>query len=110
MSLLTRDVMSGKLYNIYPEYFQQHIHKFNIQFFFHLVMILGYMEGAMESTTSISTPPDQVDQLIRMVGDEYQLETGSMLDNVGNVGTNLPVSEAKGKNVCYSMILSKFMI
>ena len=64
----------------------------------------------MESTTSISTPPDQVDQLIRMVGDEYQLETGSMLDNVGNVGTNLPVSEAKGKNVCYSMILSKFMI
>ena len=34
----------------------------------------GYMEGAMDSTTAMSTPPDQVDQLIQMVADEYGLQ------------------------------------
>ena len=46
----------------------------------------------MESSTSMSTPPDEVDKLIQMVGDEYGLQTGDMLDSAGAVGTNVPTT------------------
>jgi charged multivesicular body protein 1 len=53
----------------------------------------GYMEGAMEASTSMSTPPEQVDSLIQMVADEAGLQVGGMLDNVGPVGKGLPQKE-----------------
>jgi charged multivesicular body protein 1 len=50
----------------------------------------GYMEGAMESTTAMSTPPDEVDKLIQMVADEAGLDTAMALDELGEVGTHVP--------------------
>lgn len=51
----------------------------------------------MESSTAMSTPPDEVDKLIQMVGDEYGLQTGDMLDSVGAVGTNVPAPVAASR-------------
>ena len=53
----------------------------------------GYMEGAMEASTSMSTPPDQVDQLIQMVADEAGLDAAMALDEAGQVGTHVPNAE-----------------
>jgi charged multivesicular body protein 1 len=52
----------------------------------------AYMEGAMSSGTSISTPADQVDDLIQMVADENGLKIAGQLDSAGRVGTDLPVA------------------
>ena len=57
----------------------------------------GYMETAMESSTSMSTPPEQVDALIQMVADEAGLQVGGMLDNVGVVGKGLPEKKEEVK-------------
>ena len=57
----------------------------------------GYMEGAMEASTSMSTPPEQVDSLIQMVADEAGLQVGGMLDNVGAVGKGLPAAKEEIK-------------
>ena len=53
----------------------------------------GYMEGAMEASTAMSTPPDQVDQLIQMVADEAGLDAALQLDGLGEVGTHVPSAE-----------------
>ena len=42
----------------------------------------AYMESTMDSTTSMATPPDQVDQLIQMVADEAGLKLAGQLDKV----------------------------
>ena len=68
-------------------------------------MCLAYMEGAMESSTSMSTPPDEVDRLIQMVGDEYGLQTGEMLDSAGHVGTNVPAQVAASRKL---IVLTSF--
>mmetsp|Transcript_19759 Transcript_19759/g.19086 ORF Transcript_19759/g.19086 Transcript_19759/m.19086 type:complete len:203 (-) Transcript_19759:221-829(-) len=53
----------------------------------------GYMESTMEATTSMSTPPEQVDSLIQMVADEAGLQVGGMLDKAGPVGNAIPEAE-----------------
>lgn len=53
----------------------------------------GYMESTMENTTSMTTPPEQVDQLIQMVADEAGLQVAGQLDNAGPVGNSLPVQK-----------------
>ncbi|KAJ1427346.1 Snf7-domain-containing protein [Ochromonadaceae sp. CCMP2298] len=40
----------------------------------------GYMESTMESTTSMTTPPEEVDTLMKMVADEAGLELAGQLD------------------------------
>lgn len=48
------------------------------------------MENAMEATTSLSTPPEDVDKLIQMVADEHGLKVSTQMDSIGNVGTSVP--------------------
>lgn len=50
----------------------------------------AYMEGAMSNGTSMTTPADQVDDLIQMVADENGLKVAGQLDSAGSVGTELP--------------------
>ncbi|KAG5183207.1 Snf7-domain-containing protein [Tribonema minus] len=56
-------------------------------------VVAGYMENSMGTTTAMSTPPDQVDNLIQMVADEHGLEVGSKLDDAGRVGTTVPAAQ-----------------
>eukprot|EP00286_Rhodomonas_abbreviata_P000504 CAMPEP_0181287926 /NCGR_PEP_ID=MMETSP1101-20121128/54_1 /TAXON_ID=46948 /ORGANISM="Rhodomonas abbreviata, Strain Caron Lab Isolate" /LENGTH=186 /DNA_ID=CAMNT_0023392003 /DNA_START=1 /DNA_END=561 /DNA_ORIENTATION=- len=44
----------------------------------------GYMESTMESTTSMTTPPEEVDNLMKMVADEAGLELAGQLDTPGS--------------------------
>lgn len=57
----------------------------------------GYMEGAMEASTAMSTPPDQVDNLIQMVADEAGLDAAIQLDGLGETGKSLPNAEKAEK-------------
>ena len=58
----------------------------------------GYMESTMEATTSMSTPPEQVDTLIQMVADEAGLQLGEALDSAGAMSSTLPaVAPAEAK-------------
>lgn len=50
----------------------------------------GFMESAMEASTSLSTPPEDVDRLIQMVADEHGLKVSTQLDVIGTVGTTVP--------------------
>jgi charged multivesicular body protein 1 len=52
-----------------------------------------YMTNAMEASTSMTTPPEQVDTLIQMVAEEAGLQVGQDLDKVGAVGNTLPQKE-----------------
>lgn len=52
----------------------------------------GYMENAMSDATALSTPQEQVDELIQKVADEAGLDLGQQLDDIGKVGTALPQS------------------
>lgn len=52
----------------------------------------GYMEGAMNASTSSATPQEDVDSLIRMVADEHNLQLGSQLDEAGAVGVGTPAA------------------
>lgn len=54
----------------------------------------AYMEGAMSNGTSMTTPADQVEDLIQMVADENGLRVAGQLDSAGAVGTELPATEA----------------
>lgn len=54
----------------------------------------AYMEGAMNNGTSMTTPVEQVDDLIQMVADENGLALAGKLDSAGRVGTDLPNMEA----------------
>jgi charged multivesicular body protein 1 len=53
-----------------------------------------YMESTMQMTTSMTTPPEQVDSLIQMVADEAGLQVAWELDSAGAVGTAKPQKEA----------------
>ncbi|GLE04063.1 hypothetical protein PINS_up012974 [Pythium insidiosum] len=57
----------------------------------------AYMEGAMSNGTSISTPVDQVDDLIQMVADENGLKVAGQLDSAGRVDTDLPPAAVQEK-------------
>lgn len=54
----------------------------------------GYMESTMESTTAMTTPPEQVDSLIQMVAEEAGLKVAGELDNAGPVGSGVPQQNA----------------
>jgi len=45
-----------------------------------------YMEGTMNATTAMSTPGEQVDDLIMLVADEHNLELGDAFTEAGPVG------------------------
>lgn len=55
-----------------------------------------YMESTMDSTTAMSTPADQVDDLIRAVATENNLEVGAALTNapIGTAATAVSASES----------------
>ena len=50
-----------------------------------LLLFLEFMESTMTSTTSQSTPPEQVEALIQRVADEAGLEVGGLLNAAGRV-------------------------
>jgi charged multivesicular body protein 1 len=49
----------------------------------------GYMESTMESSTSMTTPPEEVDNLLQMVADEAGLQISGQLDSAGPVGSGV---------------------
>mmetsp|Transcript_25543 Transcript_25543/g.25782 ORF Transcript_25543/g.25782 Transcript_25543/m.25782 type:complete len:203 (-) Transcript_25543:75-683(-) len=53
----------------------------------------GYMESTMESTTTMVTPPDQVESLMRMAADEAGLQVDSLMDDAGSTGAALPMKQ-----------------
>ncbi|KAL7539050.1 hypothetical protein ACHAWF_006283 [Thalassiosira exigua] len=46
----------------------------------------AYMDTAMNATTASATPVDQVDELVKMVADENNLELGEAFGDLGPVG------------------------
>lgn len=46
----------------------------------------SYMDQAMNATTANATPVDQVDELVKMVADENNLELGEAFSDLGPVG------------------------
>lgn len=46
----------------------------------------AYMDQAMNATTANATPVDQVDDLVKMVADENNLELGEAFSDLGPVG------------------------
>ncbi|KAJ6515653.1 Snf7 family [Mycena sanguinolenta] len=57
----------------------------------------SYMEDAMSSTTAVSTPQDQIDQLIRQTADEADLELQHDLDAVPQQAPQEPVRDEDAK-------------
>ena len=56
------------------------------------------MEGAMEASTSMATPPDEVDSLISMIATEAGLDAADVLDKAGEVPTkSVPEGVAAAK-------------
>jgi charged multivesicular body protein 1 len=58
----------------------------------------AYMDQAMNTTTAASTPADQVDDLVKMVADENNLELGEAFSDLGPVG-KIKVPEKKKAEV-----------
>jgi charged multivesicular body protein 1 len=54
----------------------------------------GYMESTMESTTSMTTPPEEVDNLMKMVADEAGLELSGQLDSTPAGAVAAPAAAA----------------
>jgi len=54
-----------------------------------------YMEGTMNSTTAVSTPAEQVDELISQVADQHNLELGDAFREAGPLSTKAPKVAAK---------------
>lgn len=50
----------------------------------------AYMEGTMDNTTSLSTPEDQVTELMSQVADEHGLSLAGQLDDAGLVSETAP--------------------
>uniref|UniRef100_A0A7S0C3P8 Uncharacterized protein n=1 Tax=Proboscia inermis TaxID=420281 RepID=A0A7S0C3P8_9STRA len=50
----------------------------------------GYMEDAMNATTATSTPADQVDELVKMVADENNLDLGEEFAQAGPLSKKKP--------------------
>jgi charged multivesicular body protein 1 len=63
----------------------------------------GYMEDTMDATTAMSTPPEQVDNLIQMVADEAGLQLEGLIDSAGPVGTKEP-AQPGNISLAYSLI------
>lgn len=60
----------------------------------------SYMEDAMSSTTAVSTPQDQIDQLMRQTAEEADIElqqdlAGKNLDAVPDLSTPIGDEDAK---------------
>jgi division protein CdvB (Snf7/Vps24/ESCRT-III family) len=58
--------------------------------FLNMDVASAYMDSTMQSTTAMSTPPDQVDALIQLVADEAGLQLGAQVDSAGTVGRVIP--------------------
>ena len=58
----------------------------------------AYMEGAMESSTALSTPPEQVEALMQQVADEHGLTISTQMDTVS---TTIPAGDVLVMD-CYS--------
>jgi charged multivesicular body protein 1 len=56
----------------------------------------SYMEDAMSATTAVSTPQDQIDQLMRQTAEEANIELQH--DLASKDISSLPVLTAKDKN------------
>jgi len=50
----------------------------------------AYMDQAMNATTASATPVDQVDELVKMVADENNLQLGEAFGDLGPVGSKIP--------------------
>lgn len=59
----------------------------------------GYMENAIAGATSLSTPEDQVDNLVKMVAEEHGLALGDQLDAAGTVGSKVAAAPVAGPAV-----------
>lgn len=46
--------------------------------------------GAMDTSTAASTPPEEVDDLLKQLGDEANLDTAQLLRSAGKVGKDAP--------------------
>jgi len=53
----------------------------------------SYMDDTMDATTANSTPVEQVDELVKMVADENNLELGEAFAEMGPIGTKVPEPE-----------------
>lgn len=58
----------------------------------------GYMESAMDSTTCMSTPPEEVDKLISMVADEAGLQLSEQLEHAGSKTINANTNSTANSN------------
>lgn len=58
-----------------------------------------YMEGTMNATTAMSTPAEQVDDLIGRVADEHNLALGEAFSQAGPVGKKVPQKGEEEKPV-----------
>lgn len=56
-----------------------------------------YMEGTMNSTTAVSTPAEQVDELISQVADQHNLELGDAFTEAGPLSSKTPKVEVAAK-------------
>lgn len=56
----------------------------------------SYMDDAMDSTTATATPADQVDELVKMVADQNNLDLGEAFSDLG-VGAKVPESKQPEK-------------
>ena len=70
----------------------------------------GYMESTMESTTAMTTPPEQVDALIQMVAEEAGLKLAGELDSAGPIGTGLPHQAQSVPGMAHHTINSSVVI
>lgn len=68
--------------------FESQVENLNVQ--------TSYMESAMSNSASLTTPADQVSDLMQQVADEHGLELGSQLGNVpsGPVATSAKETES----------------
>jgi charged multivesicular body protein 1 len=57
----------------------------------------GYMESTMNATTAVSTPAEQVDDLIAQVADANNLELGEAFTEAGPIKAKLPAVTAAVK-------------
>ena len=89
--------MSSAMKNMDPEKIAKVMDQFEKQFE-DMDVRSQYMEQTMESTTAMSTPPDQVDSLIQMVADEHGLKISGELDSAGPVGSGSTTKVAAPKS------------
>lgn len=57
------------------------------------------METAMDNSTSMTTPPEEVDKLIQMVADEAGLQVAGLLDSAGTASHQVDVHNSETQSV-----------